>query len=120
MAALRWSEDAYLFVLGTLAFSCALFGLAARRGRWRGWTTPHILGMSSSYIVLLTAFYVDNGPRLPLWKELPPIAFCVGPTVIGVPILMRALMRHAHVRRDLRELVRPRRGGPVAVTTEPQ
>jgi hypothetical protein len=34
MALLRWNEDAYLLVLGTLAFSCALFGVAARRLRW--------------------------------------------------------------------------------------
>jgi len=31
--------------------------------------------MGVSYIVLLTAFYVDNGKSLPLWKELPPISY---------------------------------------------
>jgi cell division protein FtsW (lipid II flippase) len=108
MSALRWTEDAYLFVLGTLAFGCAVLGLTARRQRWRGWITVHILGMSSSYIVLLTAFYVDNGPRLPLWKELPSIAFWIGPTLIGVPIVARALRRHPRIRRDLRELFRMR------------
>jgi hypothetical protein len=117
MALLRWSEDAYLFVLGTLAFSCALLGVAARRQHWRGWTTAHILGMSGSYIVLLTAFYVDNGPRLPLWKELPSIAFWIGPTLIGAPIVARALVRYTQVRRDLRELVQLRRG-PVATDTQ--
>ena len=117
MSLLRWSEDAYLFVLGTLAFGCAVFGLTARRQRWRAWTTAHILGMSSSYIVLLTSFYVDNGPRLPLWKELPSAAFWIGPTLIGAPIVARALARHTHVRRDLRELLQSRRR-PVATPTE--
>jgi hypothetical protein len=72
--------------------------------------------MSSSYIVLLTAFYVDNGPRLPLWKELPHIAFWIGPTLIGAPIVARALARHMDVWRDLRELMQRR--GPVATSTD--
>jgi hypothetical protein len=110
MSVLNWSEDAYLLVLGTLAFGSALLGRTARRQRWPGWTTAHILGMGASYVVLLTAFYVDNGPRLPLWKELPPIAFWIGPTLIGVPILARALTQHTRVRRDLRSLARLLRG----------
>src|SRR5262245_37950326 len=117
MSILRWNDDAYLFVLGALAFGCALFGFTARRQRWPGWTTAHVIGMSASYIVLLTAFYVDNGPRLPLWKELPPLAFWVGPTLIGAPIVARALVRHTHVRRDLRALTQPWRR-PVATPTE--
>ena len=105
MSLLRWSEDASLFVLGTLAFVCAVLGLAARRQRWHGWTTAHILGMSSAYVVLLTAFYVDNGPRLPLWQLLLSVAFWIGPTLIGVPIIVRALARHTRVRRDVCELL---------------
>jgi hypothetical protein len=106
MSVLNWREDAYLLVLGTLAFGCAVHGLTARHQRWPGWTTAHIVGMGGSYVVLLTAFYVDNGPRLPLWKELPTIAFWIGPTLIGAPIIARALVRHTRVRRDLRALVR--------------
>jgi rsbT co-antagonist protein RsbR len=33
--------------------------------------------MGASYILMLTAFYVDNGPNLPLWSELPWLAFWV-------------------------------------------
>ena len=119
MSFVRWSDDAYLFVLGALAFSCALVGLIARRQRWRGWTTAHILGMSGSYILLLTAFYVDNGPRLPLWKELPQVAFWIGPTLVGGPIVARALARHAHVRRDLRDLLLVRRRAAPTPTEAP-
>lgn len=49
MAAMRWSEDAYLFFLG-------LSGYAARKIRWRGWRTFHGSGMALSLIVLATAF----------------------------------------------------------------
>jgi hypothetical protein len=27
--------------------------------------------MSLSYVVMLIAFYVDNGKQLPVWKDLP-------------------------------------------------
>jgi hypothetical protein len=62
LAAMRWEHDAYLFVLGSLAFGVASIGYAARKIRWNGWRSIHIHGMSLSYVVLLTAFYVDNGP----------------------------------------------------------
>jgi len=91
LAVLRWSTDAYLFVLGVVAFGFATLGFAARTIRWTGWLPAHITGMGVSYIVLLTAFYVDNGPHLPLWQLLPPIAFWLLPSFIGLPLLFRAL-----------------------------
>ena len=39
---------------------------AARRHRWRSWVKCHITSMGLSYILLLTAFYVDNGHSLTL------------------------------------------------------
>jgi hypothetical protein len=107
MAALRWREDADLFYLGALSFGLGSLGYAARRRRWPGWTTVHVAGLGMSYIVLLTAFYVDNGPRLPLWDRLPTIALWLGPSLIGLPLLARALARHARVRADLRAAVAP-------------
>ena len=47
---------------------------------------------------LFTAFYVDNGPNLPLWRELPPLAFWILLTLIGAPILINALLHHPLVR----------------------
>src|SRR5258706_301070 len=61
LAAVRWAENYYLFILGALAFSAAYVGRMARRGRWRNWVRLHITGMGASYVLLLTAFYVDNG-----------------------------------------------------------
>jgi len=107
MAALRWTEDRHLFVLGTVAFCLASLGYAARRVRWQGWKRVHISGMGLSYVVLLTAFYVDNGPHLPVWDRLPAVAYWALPSLVGLPLLARALRRHAR-RPGLAELA-PRR-----------
>jgi hypothetical protein len=91
LSAVRWAEDYHLFILGTLAFAAAFVGRrAARRRRIR----LHLIGMGSSYILLLTAFYVDNGAHLPLWSELPTVTYWLLPAVIGIPIIIRALRRH--------------------------
>src|SRR5215470_19303602 len=37
MAALRWTEDRHLFVLGAISFGVASAGYAARKLRWNGW-----------------------------------------------------------------------------------
>ena len=79
MSLLRWSQDYDLFILGAIAFAAALVGYFARRIQWEGWATYHVAGMGTSYIVLLTAFYVDNGPKLPLWNLLPMLAFWILP-----------------------------------------
>jgi hypothetical protein len=50
--------------------------------------------MGASYILMLTAFYVDNGPNLPLWRELPYLAFWVLPGAIGPLLILYALYRH--------------------------
>jgi len=102
MAALRWTEDRHLFVLGAISFGVASVGYAARRVRWDGWKSFHALGMGVSYVVLLTAFYVDNGPHLPLWDRLPAIAYWTLPALVGIPLLVRGLRRHTRFSRDLR------------------
>jgi hypothetical protein len=98
LSAMRWAEDYHLFILGTLSFAAASLGRTWRRRRWRGWVRPHISGMGLSYILLLTAFYVDNGKNLPLWKNLPPIAFWLLPGAVGVPIIIYTLLRHPLTR----------------------
>jgi hypothetical protein len=102
LSALRWAEDYYLFFLGSLSFAAAWFGRTAHQRRWHGWVRLHITGMGLSYILLLTAFYVDNGKSLPLWQELPPIAFWLLPSVIGLPLIIYALLRHPLVWRPKR------------------
>jgi hypothetical protein len=91
---MRWAEDNHLFIIGSLSFAAATLGRTALRRRWPGCIRLHISGMGLSYILLLTAFYVDTGPKLPLWKDLPPIMYWLLPSAVGVPLIMRALMRH--------------------------
>ncbi|MEU5876391.1 hypothetical protein [Spirillospora sp. NPDC047279] len=105
-------HTAFLLLPGGLAAAAAGLGYLARRVRWRGWLGHHIVAMAVSYIALLTAFYVDNGPRLPLWKLLPAISFWFLPAAIGTPILLRALFHHVPPRRLSRDhLDRSRRTG---------
>ena len=47
------------------------------------WVVVHIVGMIGSYVVLWTAFYVDNAHLFPLFNRLPILTFWVGPTLIA-------------------------------------
>jgi len=108
---MRWAENYPLFILGALSFLSALFGRTAAQRRWRQWPRLHLTGMGVSYILMLTAFYVDNGKNLPLWRELPEIAFWFLPGVVGVPLILHALLRHPLVLAtgDSRLLASPHR-----------
>jgi hypothetical protein len=106
MAVLHWPQNAYLLALGSVTFAAGSIGYLARKRRSPGWLTLHIAGMSVSYIVLLTAFYVDNGPHLPVWNRLPAVAFWVGPSAIGLPLIVLALRRHARPVSDVRASAR--------------
>jgi hypothetical protein len=100
LAAVRWAQDYHLFILGTLSFAAAYLGRRARRHRWRDWVRLHIAGMGTSYVLLLIAFYVDNGKSLPFWKELPPTAYWLLPAAIGFPLVAGALLWHPLARRS--------------------
>ena len=100
MSILRLAEDYPLLLLGGLAFAAATFGRNALRHRQRGWARLHIAGMGTSYVLLLTAFYVDNGKSLPLWRDLPVIVYWLLPAAIGLPLIVRALMNHPVVRQS--------------------
>ena len=99
LSVVRWAEDYHLFILGLLALIAASLGRTARRRRWARWVPVHISGMGLSYILLLTAFYVDNGKSLPLWKDLPSISYWLLPAAIGIPLIIRALLRHPLARQ---------------------
>jgi hypothetical protein len=55
-------------------------------------------GIGTSYVLLLTAFCVDDCKSPPLWKELPSLAYWVLPAAVGVPLIVRALLRHPLAR----------------------
>jgi hypothetical protein len=50
--------------------------------------------MGASYVLMIAAFYVDNGKNLPLWRELPQTAFWILPTLVGMPVILYALRSH--------------------------
>ncbi len=97
LAVMRWRQDYYLFIIGSVAYAAATIGYLHRR-RHRPGDTGHITGMGAAYIAMLTAFYVDNGPHLPLWDHLPTFAFWLLPSVIGAPIIARAVLRARRAR----------------------
>lgn len=98
MASIRWREDRYLFAIAAVAFGAAMLGWSARRRRRPRWPRWHAIGMGGSYIALLTGFYVDNGPQLPVWNRLPHWTYWVIPAAVGLPLIRLALRRfHAGV-----------------------
>jgi hypothetical protein len=42
---------------------------------------------------MLTAFYVDNGKSLPLWRGLPTLTYWLLPSAVGAPLIARAIAR---------------------------
>jgi hypothetical protein len=100
LAAMRWRQDYYLLIIGAVAFTAATAGYQHRR-RHRPGDTGHVAGMGTAYVAMLTAFYVDNGPHLPLWDHLPALAFWVLPSAIGAPVIARAIW-HAKQARSHR------------------
>src|SRR5512142_1109537 len=92
LAAMRWAQDWYLFILGAAAFTAATAGYLHRR-RHRPGDTGHIAGLGIAYTAMLTAFYVDNGPHLPLWDRLPALAFWLLPSAVAIPLIARAIRR---------------------------
>ena len=94
LSVIRWTEDYHLFILGVLSFAAATVGRTAHQRRWRNWVRLHITGMGTSYILLLVAFYVDNGKNLPLWRDLPSFMYWLIPTIPGIPLVVHAVLQH--------------------------
>src|SRR6266566_5014305 len=80
-----------------------MFSLPKRRGSHQRWETSyvwaysvvHIVGMIGSYVVLWTAFFVDNAHKIPGLNQLPPLTFWVLPSLIGLSFLVVSLSRLA-------------------------
>jgi hypothetical protein len=64
-----------------------------------GWVNTHVVAMGLSYIVMLTAFYVDEGETLPLGKKFSHVSYWILPSLIGMPFIARALARNRKLRR---------------------
>jgi len=90
LAAARWAEDYPLAALAVLAFALATAARWAIRGRR---VRVHLSAMGASYVTMLTAFYVDNGKFLPVWRDMPPVVYWLGPSIAGAPLILWALWR---------------------------
>jgi hypothetical protein len=99
LTAARWRAEWHLFLIATVAFGLAATGWWARRRRPRRWLAGHGAAMAGSFIALFTGFYVDNGPRLPLWDRLPHVAYWLIPAAVGLPLTWRALVRNGAFSR---------------------
>ncbi len=94
LSAMRWSQDYHLFILGALSLAAAIVGRRTAPSRPGSRIRVHLTAMGLSYVFVLTAFFVDNGPNLPLWRHLPPVAFWVLPISVGAPLTWRVLLTH--------------------------
>ena len=112
MALLRFAQDWHLLLIGTAAFGAGSLGYLARRRRRPGWQRVHVPAMGGAYIALFTGFYVDNGPHLPLWDRLPHLAYWLLPSMVGVPLILRAMARRRLLRVRPASPGRPDSGVP--------
>jgi hypothetical protein len=96
LAVIRWRENAHLFAIGFLAFAAGLTGYLNRQRH----LYIHIAGMGLSYVALLTGFYVDNGKSLPIWDRLPTWGYWLLPSLIGLPLIARAIQRRTPAKTD--------------------
>jgi hypothetical protein len=94
LSIMRWPHNIHLLILGTLAFVFTLIGRKKPSFSDPKRSRLHTLCMGLSYILLLTAFYVDNGKNLPFWKQFPQLFFYIFPSAIGLPIIIYTLLRH--------------------------
>lgn len=95
---MRWEQNYPLFTIGTIALALAFMARTAVRARWPAWSRLHLIGMGSSYTLLLIAFYVDNGKNLPLWRDLPAASYWAMPAAVGILLIVRTLLRHPLTR----------------------
>jgi hypothetical protein len=96
LAIMRWPEDAYLLVIALIMFTAATIGA---RPRWRGRPggPRHIVAMNLSFVAMMTGFYVDNGPHLPLLDDLPVVVFWLIPALAGVTLTAWSIRRAARM-----------------------
>jgi hypothetical protein len=92
MVVIRWEHNAHLVPIGLVAAAAGLAGYLERRSGARH-DRLHIVAMGVSYVALLTGFYVDNGPHLPVWNRLPDWSFWGLPSLVGFPIIVAAVRR---------------------------
>jgi hypothetical protein len=90
LSLMRWDENFHLFISRSDV-------VRLRVGRARSAPAPlAVLGQApycgNGPVLVLVAFYVDNGKQLPLWKDLPHFMYWLIPVTVGIPLIVRALL----------------------------
>lgn len=99
LVALRWPHNNHLLLIASFTTILVFTGRRFAKHKTGTWARFHTICMGSSYILLLTGFYVDNGEHLPFWKLFPQWFFYVFPALIGTPIITFVLRKHPLTRR---------------------
>jgi hypothetical protein len=99
LAVMRWPHNNHLLLIGTLTLIFTVTGRRLVQNKESKWARYHTICMGSSYILLLTGFYVDNGEHLPFWNRFPQWFFWIFPTLIGLPIIAYILRKHPLTRQ---------------------
>lgn len=94
LSIMRWPHNLHLLIIGILSFGSVYFGRKLARDKIMHWQRRHTIFMGASFVLLLTGFYVDNGKNLPFWNLFPRWFFYVFPSLVGIPIIVRALKNH--------------------------
>lgn len=94
LSVMRWPHNTHLLLIGCLAVAFTFTGYRHAKAKSKNWTRLHTICMGSSYILLLTGFYVDNGKHLPFWNQFPDLFFYMFPSMAGIPIILYALFNH--------------------------
>lgn len=100
---MRWPHNIHLLIVGTFAYALTFIGQSLTRSKKPNWTRLHTFCMGSSYILLLTGFYVDNGKNLPFWNQFPVLFFWLFPSIIGIPIIIYVFFKHPLNRKKTNE-----------------
>lgn len=94
LSIMRWPHNIHLLSIGFLALTSTYLGRRLAKNQGKNWTRLHTILMGSSYIFLLTGFYVDNGKNLPFWRLFPQWFFWVFPAAVGLLIILKVLKSH--------------------------
>lgn len=94
LSVMRWPHNIHLLIIGVLAFGTTYTGRKLVREHGAHRFRLHTICMGLSYIFLLTGFYVDNGKNLPFWRMFPQFFFYIFPSLIGIPVIIRVLLKH--------------------------
>lgn len=83
LATMQWPRNAFFLPIAVGTYAFALPGYLAARRRGRSWLLVHVVGQTSSYVAIATAFIVNNIQRVPGLQQIPFSVRALVPMFIG-------------------------------------